>query len=582
MATAGGGTTGGELVARTLSAFGVEVAFGLHGGHLDALLLACRRAGIRLVDTRHEAVAVNAADGYARCTGTIGVAFATAGSGFSNAVAGLGAAHIDRSPVVLLTSSQPSGDAEANVLQGSVDQVAMATPVVKLAQRVTSIGQIPRLLGLAIRTALAGPPGPVVVDLPIDVLFGRVDSAWVDVGGGAAVAHQPAPAPAGVAEAVAVLRAARRPAIIAGGGVRGTVPFAPLVEFAEITGIPVFHPGMIVGAMPPDHQLNGWVAKNLSPPVDGGDGPDAVMLIGSRFGFYLGGRGGSVVPLDAKVIEVDIDATELGRLRPFDVGIIADAGQTLRALADAVRAADDWPDVSGWADEVTRRHRRAPGFAGDPVEVKDRIHPYHALRTALAAIDPEATLVVDGGEIAHWATMSLHKARPARAIGCGYLGHLGMTPGLAIGAQVAEPYRRVVLLLGDGGMGFHLQEFDTMVRHGLPITTIVVNNACWGMSLHGQEILYGDEAGVVSVLDDTAYEVVAAGFGAKGWRVDRLDEVTDAVRAAVVYDGPSCINLAVSGDVAHPVTEAMLGMVGAEGGTVLPYYDNLPPGGGGS
>ncbi len=170
--------------------------------------------------------------------------------------------------------------------------------------------------------------------------------------------------------------------------------------------------------------------------------------------------------------------------------------------------------------------------------------------------------------------MSLHEAAPRRAMGCGYLGFLGMTPGLAIGAQVAEPDHRVVLVVGDGGAGFHPQEIDTMVRHRLPIITVVVNNASWGMSLHGQEILYREEAGVVSLLADTAFERVAEGFGALGLRVDRIADVAGAVRAALAHDGPSLINLTVSKNVAHPITAAMLGAVGA-GGTVIPYYDNV-------
>jgi acetolactate synthase-1/2/3 large subunit len=203
------------------------------------------------------------------------------------------------------------------------------------------------------------------------------------------------------------------------------------------------------------------------------------------------------------------------------------------------------------------------------------MHPYHALREMLRQLDPGATIVIDGGELSHWAMMSLPEAWPRRTMGCGYLGFLGMTPGLAIGAQVAEPDRRVVLIIGDGGAGFHPQEFDTMVRHGLPIVVVVVNNECWGMSLHGQQILYGHEAGIVSVLADTEYEKVAAGFGAAGFRVDRLEDVGPVIRAALEHGGPACVNLAVSGDVVHPITEAMLGMVGA-GGTVIPYYDNVP------
>ena len=567
--------TGGELVARTLADFGVEVAFGLHGGHLDSILIACHRSGIRLVDTRHEAVAVNAADGYARATGRIGVAFATAGSGFSNAVAGLGPARVDRSPLLLLTSSPPLRDAETNTLQGSIDQVALAAPLVIWAHRVTAIEEIPRLVGLAIRRALTAPCGPVVLDLPIDLLFDSVPAERVDEGGGSRLGLPPAPAPEGVEQALDVLLRAERPVIVAGGPLRGRSPCEPLVQLAELTGIPVFHPGWIVGAMPADHPLNGYAAaRNLGALTAAGLGPDAVLLAGSRFGLYLGGRGHAVIPRAAAVVEIDADGAELGRQRPFDVGITADPRLALAALLAAAHHRAPWPDRQAWAERAVGAQRLVPAAASEPQTVGGRMHPYHALRELMRSLDPAATLVMDGGELSHWALMSLHEARPRRAMGCGYLGYLGMTPGLSIGAQVAEPDRRVVLVLGDGGAGFHPQEFDTMVRHGLRIVTVVVNNESWGMSLHGQEVLYGPEAGVISLLPDTAYEQVAAGFGALGLRVDRIDQVGPAVRAALDHDGPACINLAVSRDVPHPVTAAMLGVVGV-GGTVIPYYDNV-------
>lgn len=566
-------TTGGDLLAATLAAHGVEVAFGLHGGHLDALLVAGHRLGIRLVDTRHEAAAVNAADGYARATGRIGVAFATAGAGFTNAVAGLGVAYADRSPVLLITSSPPGREAETNALQGFLDQPAIAAPTTKWAHRVTAAAEIPRLVGLAVRTALTGAPGPVLLDLPVDVLFGPV-------GDGVATAevrlpYSPAPAPEAVTEAVALLRSARRPAVIAGGGLRGTAPSAALAAFAERASIPVFHPGMIVGAMPADHPCNGWSARGLATLVAEGHGPDVVLLAGARLGFYLGGRGGATVPLDAAVIQVDVDGAEIGRLRAVDIGITADATRTLHALTEAWGRGAPGPERAEWVTLATGVHRRPAPFAEDPEHVKGRLHPYHGVREVLRALDPDATLVVDGGEISAWVAMALPEARPRRAIGCGYLGHLGSTPGLAIGAQVAEPQRRVVLLIGDGGMGFHLQELDTMVRHGLPIVVVVVNNESWGMSLHGQQLLYGTETAVVTGLADTDYDRVAAGFGAHGVRVDRLPDVAPAVRAALAHGGPACVNLAVSGEVAHPVTAAMLGTVGI-GGTVLPYYENVP------
>ena len=565
--------TGGELLAATLAAHGVEVAFGLHGGHLDALLVASRDLGIRLVDTRHEAAAVNAADGYARSTGRIGVAFATAGAGFTNALAGLGVAFADRSPLLLLTSSPPQREVETNALQGFLDQTAIANPLTKWAHRVTTPSEIPRLVGLAVRTARTGVPGPVVLDLPVDVLFRsvRLDGPpQPDV----RMPYSPAPAPEAVAEAVEMLRGARRPAVIAGGGLRGIAPSTALTAFADRARMPVFHPGMIVGAMPADHPLNAWSARGLGTLVGEGRGPDAVLMIGSRFGFYLGGRGGGTVPLDAAVVQVDLDGAEIGRIRPADVGIVADATRTLRALTEAWGPTDESAERAEWLATATGVHARPSPFADEPEHVKGRLHPYHGVRAALRALDPGATLVVDGGEISAWVTMAMAEARPRRAIGCGYMGHLGSTPGLAIGAQVAEPDRRVVLLIGDGGAGFHIQEFDTMVRHGLPIVTIVVNNESWGMSLHGQQLLYGPETEVVTGLADTDFDRVASGFGVYGVRVDSLAEVAPTVRAALDHGGPACVNLAVSGEIAHPVTASMLGAAG-QGGTVIPYYENL-------
>jgi acetolactate synthase-1/2/3 large subunit len=567
---------GGELVARTLKEFGVEVAFGLHGGHLDSLLVGLRRNGIRLVDTRHEAVAVNAADGYARATGGLGVAFATAASGYSNAIAGLATAYADRSPVLLLTSSPPLRDAETNALQGSVDQIAMAAPVSKWAHRVTVVEEIPSLVSLAIRKALAGPPGPVVLDLPIDVLFRPADESRIHRGGGTRIAAAPAPSPDAVRAALTLLRDAERPVIIAGGGVRSARARELLVAFAERSGIPVFNQVTSLGAMPADHPLNGFSAWNLAVvQAIGGNGPDVVLLLGARTGMFLGGRSGTIIPTEAKVVQVDVDSAEIGRFRPFDVGITADSAEALRAFLDADE--EEWLDHRGWAEKAVLVHRRERPFASEPTVVGGRLHPFHALREVLRALDPGATLVVDGGEMGSWVDESAHEARPKRIVGFGgYLGFLGIGFGLAIGAQVASPRDRVVLLMGDGAFGLHPQELDTMARHGLPIVTVVVNNACWGMSIHGQQVVYGSEAGIVSRLADSDYEEVARGLGAVGERVSQLEDVLPAIRRALDSGKPACINLTVSGEVVHPITPSMVGYTDDPDTIVIPYYDNVP------
>ena len=244
-----------------------------------------------------------------------------------------------------------------------------------------------------------------------------------------------------------------------------------------------------------------------------GKGPDVVLLVGARTGMFLGGRSGAMIPLDAKVLQIDVDAAEIGRFRPVRGG---DHGRFGRS-ASTFLAADpgQWPDRRAWAEKAVLVHRRERPYASDPIEVGGRLHPYHAMREVLRALEPGATLVVDGGEMGSWVDEAVHEARPRRILGFGgYLGFLGIGPGLAIGAQLASPRERVVLLMGDGAFGLHPQELDTMARHGLPIVTVVVNNVCWGMSIHGQQAVYGDEAGIISKLADSDYDQVARGLGA--------------------------------------------------------------------
>lgn len=567
--------TGGDLLAETLKNFGVEVAFGLHGGHLDAFLIACKRQGIRLIDTRHEAVAVDAADGYARSTGRLGVAFATASSGFSNALAGLTTAYADRVPVLVITSSPPLRDAETNPLQGGINPVALARPVSKWAGTVTVGEEIPRLTSLAIRKALAGAPGPAVIDVPIDIMFGAVDESRISYGGGPRLPAPPAPDPTAIDECLALLRQAERPVIIVGGGGRANTVRSLLVDFAEQTGIPVFHHLPASGAMPAAHPLNGWAATNLAALTAAGHGPDMVVLLGARPGMFLGGRNATVLPVDTKIVHVDTDSSEIGRLLAFQVGITADVTLTLRALL-AASATTRWPDRSAWArTAVAVQHQPSPS-ENEPMQVNGRLHPFHALSKVFDAVDPGARFIVDGGETGGWVNASIHRALPKQVIGFGgYLGFLGITFGLAIGTQVAHPDDRVVLVIGDGAFGFHLQELDTMVRHHLPILIVVVNNTSWAMSVHGQTEVFGAEGEIISRLADTDYDQVAVGFGAHGARVGKLEDIQPAITAAMESGLPAVINLEISANIVHPSTPAMVGFTDDPTVTVIPYYDNI-------
>lgn len=213
---------GGDLLAQSLQKLGAEVAFGIHGGHLDAFLIAVTDIGIELIDTRHETVAVQAAEGYAKVKGKVGLAFITANSGFSNGLPGLATAFADRSPIFVITSSPPLRDAETNALQGFHDQVVVSKNITKFAYRVTNVSEIPRITSLAWRTTTSGAPGPVLVDFPIDVLFTPIEQDSISWGSVLAPpVSLPGPDPAAIGEALALWKAAKRPIMLVSTGAAG-------------------------------------------------------------------------------------------------------------------------------------------------------------------------------------------------------------------------------------------------------------------------------------------------------------------------------------------------------------------------
>ncbi|OBF30117.1 thiamine pyrophosphate-binding protein [Mycobacterium sp. ACS4331] len=570
---------GGELLARALNAAGVTDVFALHGGHLDSFWAACADNDLRLIDTRHEAAAGNAADGYARTTGRLGVAVVTSGPGFANGFAALPNALADGVPMLMIASAPPLRELETNEMQGGLDQVAAASAVTKWAHRIVSTERIPDLVALAIRKALSGRPGPVFLEIPIDVLVTPIDETAVAQSGAAVIGDRPAPSPSAVAAALEQLRTAARPAILIGGGTLWSDCGQELAKFADHAGIPVFANNRATGVLPADHRCNAWAIDNLAVlAMTGAQGPDVALLLGARTGLLTGGRANSMIPADATLIQVDLEAGEFGRLRPVEVPVVADCREFLRALLDTDTR---WPDRTEWLTQATSAQTIVDQlYAAVPPVEDGQLHPYHAGREAVKAAGPGSVLVLDGGEAPLWAGMSLAAAAPHRALNLGYMGYLGIGQGFAIGAQIAEPDRRVLQVTGDGAYGFHIQELDTMVRHGLPIVTVVLNNACWGMSIHGQEAVYGPGSDVITRLTDTDYHEIARAFGGYGEKVTELDELAPAIERAFASGLPACINVAASGAAVHPLTTMMLGDLSAEDAIVVPYYENIPVQGG--
>jgi acetolactate synthase-1/2/3 large subunit len=571
---------GGELLVDLLRQAGIDTIFVLHGGHLDALLQAALDHGVRLVDTRHEAAAGHAADGWARTTGQTGVAVVTAGPGFTNVVTAITNAYLDAVPTLFISGAAPLRDAETLPLQGGIDQVAMVTPITKWAHRVTHTHRIPDLVAQALRVARSGRPGPVFLEIPIDVLFTSADDEALGPIGLVQTTAAPAPTPEVVATMVEWLRAAERPAILAGGGAWFSGATDELVAVAERVGAPVFMNGKSRGMVPAGHPLCGGSFTNLALASMSGAGPaDLVVLLGARLGLFTGGRSGSVVPTDAKVIQVDISGEEIGRNRDVDLAVVADCREVLRAL-DVAAAGVDWPDRSAWLAGVAMVRSAAPAMFAEPAAADEPIHPFRLMQEIAAALPPDAIIAADGGETASWMDMAAQVNHGGHWMTHGYLGCLGTGMPFAIAAQVAHPDRRVLCVVGDGSVGLNFSEFDTMARHGLPIVVVVNNDQMWGMSAHGQDLIYGRERRVVTELGPVRYDLAAAGFGCHAEFVTKASDIGPALERAFASGRPACVNVMTDPEVISPVTMMLVGSLGGGGGdadegVVIPYYDNI-------
>lgn len=581
--------TGGALLAQTLQAAGVDEVFTLHGGHLDAFLIACRDHDIRLTDTRHEASAGHAAEAYARATGKIGVAVVTAGPGFTNAYTAIANAYLDRMPVLFVVGAPSTREGDLNTLQGGIDQIAAASHITKWAYRVTSGARLPEVIEQAIRRATSGAPGPVLIEVPIEVMFTPIAPPARTGSLSNFMNPAPAPAPAQVEALLDLLRAAKRPVIVAGGGATLSRSSDALRAFAELSGVPVVTQNKADGILPQDHPLYAGSAMSMAIASAIGQPADLAILLGTRIGLFTGGRYG-LIPSEAKVAQIDIDGAEPGRAGPIDLALIGDCRAALLALTASGRSLS-WPDFGGWAATLkaarTLPHQQ---WEAVPAENADGVlHPYHATKAFAAALPRDAVLVFDGGESSVWIRDHARPEGTGASLITGYLGTLGVGQGFAIGAARAFPNRPIFLFAGDGGVGFHIQEFDTMVRHGLNVHTIVLNNACWGMSQNGQDLIYGADKRAAVGLADSAYEQVAAAFGGFAARVNRLDQIAPAITAALASGKPSCINVRIDGSVINPVTMNMVGITPgsqraeptatpdapAKEAVVIPYYDNV-------
>jgi acetolactate synthase-1/2/3 large subunit len=544
---------GGEMIARVLEREGVKNVFALHGGHIDPIFQACYDHGIRIVDTRHEQAAGHMADAWGRLTGQPGVAIVTAGPGVTDIVTAVANAYMDCVPMVVIGGRYPAADDEMMPLQ-ELHGVPLMQSITKWSRSVRDPKRIAEYVSDAFRQATTGRPGPVFLEVPADTLARKVEEENVRFPSAYRAEERPAPSPEAVEKALRILADAERPVIFAGRGVWFSGASDELREFCELTGIPACANGMTRGAVPEDTALGlgGMLGGAQALPFAGG--ADAVMLLGGRLGMFTGGRR-STVPVGAKMIQVDILAEEIGRSRDVDLGIVADCRETLRALIRGVKA-KPLPRREEWLARLQQAKAGVRSVLDANINTqKTPMHPYH-LAHMLGKHMQDGVLVADGGETFVWAELALTATRPGRYLGHGYLGCLGIGIPFGLAAALAHPNERVLVLTGDGSVGLNFSEFDTAVRHNLPVVVVVNNDQAWGMCKHEQELRFGKDRVIGTALPLTHYEKAAEAFGVHAEFVERHEDVIPAVERAFASGRPACVNVMTDPDAISPAVQA--------------------------
>ncbi len=547
--------SGGDLIAEALHQQGVRFIFTLCGGHISPILVSSKRLGIRIVDVRDEASAAFAADAVSRLTGVPGVVAVTAGPGLTNTITAIKNAQLAQSPVVLL------GGATGTILKGrgslqDIDQEALLRPHVGWMAAVGKVRDLVPAVERAFVEARRGVPGPVFVECPVDLLYqeevvrplygvgpeapepkdlpGKALRWYLNrhlrkIFGGSRrrakgrVEMEPIKPPeAHLAKVVRALERAERPVALVGSqAVLQAGKVEEIARAVETLGIPVYLSGMARGLLGADSPLHLRHKRRETLKR-----ADLVLLFGVPSDFRL--DYGRHIPRRAKLISVNLSPQDLSKNRRPTLGLLADPGTCLLALADLVgeEERNEWlascraRDEAREEDIASRSTRQAEGG----------LNPLALCKAIDAALDPDSVLVTDGGDFIGTAAYTVRPRGPLRWLDPGVFGTLGVGGGFAVGAKCSRPDSEVWLLYGDGSSAYSLAEFDTYVRHGLPVIAVVGNDASWMQIAREQVDILGDSCG--TDLLHTDYHKVAEGYGGRGFLLKREEDMADVLAQA--------------------------------------------------
>ena len=529
-----GDVKGHTLAVKALMNEGVEVGFFILGGPMGGIAADFVKEGLKLIDVRHEQAAAMAAHAYARVSGKPGVCFAASGPGVTNLVTGVATAHADRCPIIVLGGSSSYDQWHSDAFQ-EMDQVTMMQPFTKWSERIAHVKRVPAMVSMAFRHALTGCPGPVYLDFPQEIVNGTVDEDTVSFPRDYRPRSRPQGEPASVARAIDALADAQRPVVVSGSGILWSEAHEELAQFVRQTGIPFYTTPLGRGVVPEDDPLCFLAARSSA-----FKNADVALVIGTRPNYVIGQLLPPRWSPDLRVIMANIEPTHIGLNRPVDIDILGDAKMVLQQLSSEARGKIDGGRYEDWVDQL-RREDAARRERQDRLESSDEtpIHPLRVCKEVRDLLPRDGILVVDGHETLNFSRQSIPSFYPRHRLNSTHAGCMGVGMPFGLGAKVASPDSMVVVLHGDGSFGMNAMELDTAVRCGLPILTVIINNAGWtGM--------YGGPKNPGRDLGYTRYDQMFAPAGVHPEYVERPEELKPALQRAAkaVESGkPALVNV---------------------------------------
>jgi acetolactate synthase-1/2/3 large subunit len=523
---------GSQILARSLRRLRTDTFFYIMGGPMMAAESACVEEGLRAIDVRHEQAAAMMAHAFGRVKNTLGVCMAASGPGATNLITGVANAWADCAPLLAIGGSAPVSQRIKSAFQ-EMDQVAAFKPITKWAEQCTDPRRVPEYVSTAVRQAVSGRPGPVYLDMPGDVLYKQVeeDEVVYPVADPATFRARSSGDPALVDDAVRLLAQAERPLVLTGSGILWSNAEAELQQLVELLGLPFYTTPQGRGVVPDDHALSFLAARATAFRE-----ADLLLVIGTRINYIIGHLAPPRFNANAKVIQVDIDASEIGHNRPADVGIVGDARAVLGQLVAAADGRVDARRFAGWRDHLTSVEKTKRVEAEAAMSTDQRpIHPLRLCKEVRDFLDRDAILVVDGQEILNYGRQSIPTFVPRHRLNSGVFGTMGVGLPFGIGAKVAKPDKQVLVLHGDGSFGLNAMELDTASRFNIPVVTVISLNGGWTADPKKEKA--GRELGY------TAFHKMAEALNCHGEYVEEPAAIRPALERAFASGSPALVNV---------------------------------------